>query len=109
MSPVAPEGVQLERANLAWRRTALSLAVGAIVSLRVLPPALGDAIWFAPGVVGVLFAAWMWRIVRRRSQVFGARLRGDHPAPGAGALFTAALFTMLIGVVAAVAVLTKGW
>ena len=34
-------GLQPERTSLAWRRTALSVAVGSLVGLRVLPPHLG--------------------------------------------------------------------
>ncbi|WP_323098755.1 DUF202 domain-containing protein [Intrasporangium sp. YIM S08009] len=41
--PAVPgdRGLQPERTSLAWRRTALSVAVGSLVGLRVLPPHLG--------------------------------------------------------------------
>ena len=38
---VPDTGMQAERTSLAWRRTALSVAVGSLVGLRVLPPQLG--------------------------------------------------------------------
>ena len=50
-------GLQPERTQLAWRRTALSVAVGSIVAMRILPAVLGDVIWVVPGVIGVVCAA----------------------------------------------------
>ena len=50
-------GLQPERTELAWRRTALSIAVGSVVAMRLLPTALGSGWWILPGITGVIFAA----------------------------------------------------
>jgi uncharacterized membrane protein YidH (DUF202 family) len=59
-------GLQAERTELAWRRTSLSLAVGSIVAMRLLPSILGDVLWFLPGLAGLLIAAWLWLKARHR-------------------------------------------
>ena len=83
-------GLQPERTVLAWRRTLLALAAGAIVSVRVLPAVLGD--WtIATGIAGVLVAAALWILARRRHAAVAAVFRGRAPAstiPG-GALLLA--------------------
>ena len=55
MSAPRDPGLQPERTELSWRRTLLALAVGALVSVRVLPPVLG-AWTIATGLLGVLVA-----------------------------------------------------
>jgi uncharacterized membrane protein YidH (DUF202 family) len=77
-------GLQPERTALAWRRTALSLAIGAVVSFRLLPPVLG--IWsIALGVTGLLLSAATWILAGRRARrVQGALLRSSGPLPGGG-------------------------
>lgn len=62
-------GLQPERTELAWRRTALAIAIGSLVSLRifplVLPPAA--AAWgLAPGAIGLVAACALWFAARRR-------------------------------------------
>lgn len=62
-------GLQPERTELAWRRTALAIAIGSLVSLRifplVLPPSL--AAWgFVPGAIGLIAACALWFAARRR-------------------------------------------
>src|SRR5215207_484055 len=49
-------GLQPERTELAWRRATLALIVGALVALRLLPPALGS--WsIIVGLAGLVLAA----------------------------------------------------
>jgi hypothetical protein len=73
-------GLQPERTELAWRRTLLSIAVGSLVSLRVLPPVLGD--WtVAVGVTGVVVAALLWVLAQRRHRAVD---RVFHGLPAAG-------------------------
>jgi lysylphosphatidylglycerol synthetase-like protein (DUF2156 family) len=77
-------GLQPERTALAWRRTALTLAVGAVVSFRLLPPVLG--LWsVAVGVAGLLLSTATWILAGRRARrVQGALLRSSGPLPGGG-------------------------
>uniref|UniRef100_UPI0028ACE5F0 DUF202 domain-containing protein n=1 Tax=Microbacterium sp. TaxID=51671 RepID=UPI0028ACE5F0 len=63
-------GLQLERTSLSWRRTALSIAVGSLVSLRLLPLWLGGVQWVLPGMAGLLGASLLWGVSRRRHQAF---------------------------------------
>lgn len=87
-------GLQLERTSLSWRRTALSLAVGSLVSLRLLPDWLGAGVWVVPGIVGLLGASVLWAVSRRRHHAFMARVRrGEEPRAGGA---------MTIAVIAAV-------
>jgi uncharacterized membrane protein YidH (DUF202 family) len=52
-------GLQPERTALAWRRTALSLVLGSLISLRILPPVLGT--WsIALGFVGLALSIVLW-------------------------------------------------
>jgi hypothetical protein len=70
--PVSPvrlfdPGLQPERTALAWRRTALSLTIGALIALRILPPVLG--VWsIAAGLAGVAGSALIWILATRRSR-----------------------------------------
>jgi hypothetical protein len=77
-------GLQPERTALAWRRTALSLAIGAIVSFRLLPPVLG--LWsIGVGVAGLLLCAATWILAGRRAhRVQAALLTSSGPLPGGG-------------------------
>jgi putative membrane protein len=77
-------GLQPERTALAWRRTALTLAVGAVVSFRLLPPVLG--LWsIALGAAGVVLSAATWILAGRRARrVQVALLRSSGPLPGGG-------------------------
>lgn len=63
-------GLQPERTALAWRRTALSVTITSVVAVRIMPAALGHPIWYAPGVLGLAFAAWMWWTTPHRLQTF---------------------------------------
>lgn len=93
-------GLQPERTTLSWRRTALSIAVGSLIAMRLLPVWLGGAIWVMPGVVGLLGAGAVWAISRRRHRLFTAQLRdGAEPrTAGAAPLAALALGTVTAGV-----------
>lgn len=87
-------GLQPERTALAWRRTVLALAVGALVSVRVLPSVLGD--WtIVTGLAGVAAAAGLWIAARSRAARVDAAFHERHTAvmPGGGLLAAAALLT----------------
>lgn len=101
-------GLQLERTSLSWRRTALSIAVGSLVSLRLLPLWLGGVQWVLPGVAGLLAASLLWGVSRRRHQAFMDDVgQGRAPrAAGAGALFALAAGVATAGMLGLVAVLT---
>lgn len=80
-------GLQPERTELAWRRTALALAVGALVAMRVLPAALGSAWWAVIGAAGVVVAIAVWSAAHRRARRLSAHLRrveGAQGMPGGG-------------------------
>ncbi|MEV8220141.1 DUF202 domain-containing protein [Microbacterium sp. NPDC077391] len=100
-------GLQLERTSLSWRRTALSLAVGSLVSLRLLPLWLGGAQWVLPGMAGLLAASLLWRVSRRRHRAFMADVEQDRPprAAGAGALLVLAAGVAAAGMLGLAAVL----
>lgn len=99
-------GLQPERTALSWRRTALSVAVGSLVALRVLPGALGDWIWYAPGLLGIVFACWLWWVSEFRYRVFTRHHLGDGAllAPGGSTLIAMASIVTAIGVTALTAV-----
>lgn len=92
-------GLQLERTTLAWRRSALALAVGSLVAMRLLPELLGSLVWIAPGAIGLVGALWMWWMSRRRHHAFLDRVAagGAPRIDGAGALCAIAVGTALIG------------
>jgi hypothetical protein len=101
-------GLQPERTELAWRRTTLSLAVGSLLSLRLLPDTLGDALWVTPGAVLALMSGCLWlaarSVARRRCR---ALLRGEltNGMPGGGILFGLAIVTAGLGLLALILVL----
>ena len=89
-------GLQPERTELAWRRTALAIAIGSLVSLRIFPlvlPAEGIGWGFVPGAIGLVAACGLWFAARRRQLRVTAAVRAsalpgpaNMPAPGAGML-----------------------
>lgn len=87
-------GLQPERTELSWRRTLLALAVGALVSVRVLPQVLGD--WtIGTGLLGVLIAVVLWAVARRRHRRVEAVFRAERSRsamPGGALLLAVALF-----------------
>lgn len=92
-------GLQLERTTLAWRRTALAVAVGSLVAMRLLPEVLGGIAWAIPGAVGVVAALVLWWMSRRRHHAFLDRVAaGRRPrVGGAGVLCAIAAGTAAIG------------
>lgn len=93
-------GLQPERTELAWRRTALALGVGSLVSLRLLPAALGSPWWALVGTAGIAISIAMWVFARARHREVTRRLHsgGDRVAlPGAAALAALASLTVVIG------------
>lgn len=101
-------GLQPERTELAWRRTSLSLALGSLVGMRLLPEAFGSGWWGAPGILGVLFAVFLWRLSRRRYEqsTSAAVLTGEHATGPDGALLAAlGVFVTLTGALAIAVVL----
>ncbi|GAB2850807.1 DUF202 domain-containing protein [Microbacterium insulae] len=101
-------GLQPERTELAWRRTALTIAIGSLVALRLLPASLGDPWWALAGVVGLLFASGVWVLGRRRLRAATLVLSGGaepNRMPGGAALASLGTFVFAVGVTAAVIVL----
>lgn len=72
---VGDEGLQPQRTDLAWRRTALALIAGSAAAGKVLEPVLGWGAWVL-AVVGVGLAALLAVVAHRRSlrRVAGGRL-----------------------------------
>ena len=104
-------GLQPERTELAWRRTALAIGVGSLIALRALP-AIAPApelqqVWLAPGIVGVAFAVLLWVRARARHRRVTRALLDDRPAeqPGAGLLVLLTAFVIGCGLLSAVVVL----
>ena len=99
MSTLFDPGLQPERTELAWRRTALALAVGSLVAVRLVPVALGDPWWAFAGFAGLLLAATIWIGARRRARAVQRALRdGDRaPLPGGAPLLLFALATGAAG------------
>lgn len=83
MRPRAHPGLQPERTALAWRRTALSVTVGSLVGLRVLPPQLG-ALGYAVSALGLLWGLDLVLTARRRYRDGARMLRagGDGTPQG---------------------------
>lgn len=92
-------GLQIERTTLAWRRTALAVAVGSLVAMRLLPEMLGGIGWIVPGSAGLAGALWMWWMARRRHRAFLEHVAaGAAPrVGGAVALCAIAVGTALAG------------
>lgn len=102
-------GLQPERTELAWRRTALSLSVGSLVALRLLPVVLGNAAWALAGVAGLLAAGVLWLGSRRRYRAVVAALARDGDRailPDSLLLATLATSVLLAGLAAVVVVIT---
>ncbi|EWT01284.1 hypothetical protein N865_10725 [Intrasporangium oryzae NRRL B-24470] len=102
VDPAAPAdpGLPAERTSLAWRRTAISVAVGSLVALKVLPPSLG-ALGYALAVLGLLWCLDLTLTARRRYDEGRRHLRGDGvPPPHAPSIARTAVIATLVGVAA---------
>jgi hypothetical protein len=112
-------GLQPERTELAWRRTALSLGVGSLVSVRLLPAVFGDVAWVVPGLLGVVVASkqpryhprhvagLVWAAARRRYVAFTSELLGRTASglPGGALLLALCAVAVLAGGVGAAVIL----
>jgi uncharacterized membrane protein YidH (DUF202 family) len=104
-------GLQPERTELAWRRTALAIGVGSLIALRVLPAIAPTdelrQLGLVPGIVGVAFAAVLWAGARRRQLRVHRALLDERPdrLPGAGLMLTLTMFVIGCGLVSAAVVL----
>lgn len=89
--PVFDPGLQPERTELAWRRTLLSLAVGSLVALRLLPPVMGG--WsLGLGFAGLAVTAVLWRMAHHRArQTQNALLGSAALLPGGELLVSLAV------------------
>jgi hypothetical protein len=109
-------GLQPERTELAWRRTALAIAIGSLVSLRIFPlvlPPSGAAWGLAPGAIGLVAACALWFAARRRqlrvtawllstlpeAVPSGSTQPGEKPmtAPGGGMLLALTVLAAVFG------------
>lgn len=101
-------GLQPERTELAWRRTALSVFIGSLVALRLLPVALGSTFWITPGLMGLILAATLWSSARRRyrrgSRALDSLGAGGH-LPDGSLLGLTAVATAMIGILGTILVL----
>ncbi|GAA5202862.1 DUF202 domain-containing protein [Microbacterium jejuense] len=108
MSTLFDPGLQPERTELAWRRTALALAAGSLVAFRLLPAAFGSAWWALGGVAGLIATAALYLGARRRYERVNLALgreRDGARMPGAGILFVLALFILAVGATSVAVVL----
>ena len=92
-------GLQPERTELAWRRTALAIGVGSLIALRVLPELMESTLWVVPGLIGLAVSGILWGRARRRYLVTTHALvpGSDHGMPGAALLFGLMAFVCACG------------
>lgn len=76
-------GLHVERTSLAWRRTAMSVAIGSLVGLRVLPAQLGTT-GYAVSALGLLWSVDLALTARRRRRE-GTRLHATPADTSSGA------------------------
>ena len=87
-------GLQPERTELAWRRTVLTVAVGSLVALRLLPPVLG--VWgLGAAVGGLVLAGVLWVLANHRTTRAKDALLHDGPMPGGSLLLMITALTTL--------------
>lgn len=112
-SPGAPDrlfdpGLQPERTALAWQRTGLALAVGALAGLRILPSLLGPAAFplAAGGLVLAIVVVVLAHGRYRRAHEHLTQGSGSG-LPGGGLPALTALLTVLAGLAALVVALVQ--
>ena len=105
-SEVFDVGLQPERTALSWRRTALSMAVGSVVAVRVLPDLFGA--WaLVPTIVAVLLAVVVFvsaqvRYRRNHRALLAARDAGTATVLEDGRMIAlVAIVTVCLGLLAA--------
>lgn len=101
-------GLQPERTELAWRRTALALGAGSLVAARLLPEVFQHAAWAFAGLAGLIAATVLWVAARRRyrkvTDVLGRD--GDRAVlPDASLIIALTSLVFTIGIVALAIVL----
>jgi putative membrane protein len=98
VTPFDP-GLQPERTALAWRRAALSLAIGSLAAGRLLQPVLGAGAWVL-AAAGVALGFGLLIAGHRRTVVVDRVLHADGDlaaGPGAGLLAVLAAVAVLVG------------
>ena len=108
MTSPADKGTQAERTALAWRRTALSVAVGSLIGLRVLPPQLGP-LGYAVAALGLVWSVDLALTARRRYRDGSRLVHAGDVVPARGVpvptLARTAATTGVVGLAALVFVL----
>ncbi|MEU2900861.1 MULTISPECIES: DUF202 domain-containing protein [unclassified Streptomyces] len=95
----ADPGLQAERTSLSWRRTAMSVAVGSLVGLKVLPPHLG-VLGYVFCVLGLMWSADLARAARHRYWQGDALLRAAAPRDAGPTVARTAAMTLAASVAA---------
>jgi uncharacterized membrane protein YidH (DUF202 family) len=102
--PLYDTGLQPERTALAWRRTALALAGGALVAVRIVPAVVGP--WaYLPTGAGLVLAVVILVLAHRRYRCLHRALVEHHQPdrrPDGRLVALTGLATLLIGVAALV-------
>lgn len=99
-------GLQPERTALAWRRTGLAVAVGAVAGMRLLVPALGTGA-VVIGLLGLALAALLVAGSTRRARHVQVALLRDGclaTGPGGRLVATVCVACTAVGVAALVTV-----
>ncbi|HEY2643248.1 MAG TPA: DUF202 domain-containing protein [Galbitalea sp.] len=109
-------GLQPERTALAWRRTALSMCGGALVTFRIFPDLLGGfgflAAALALGVAATVLVASELRFRRDHAALLEARHHPTAPTnriplSGGGLPALTAAAVVALGVIAALALILR--
>lgn len=100
-------GLQPERTTLAWRRTAVAIAIGSILALRIFPSVIDNnlILGMAPGILGLWFAVWLWLASQKRYRAVNSWLvSASGRPPGAGLFLALSLFATITSLIALVIV-----